>query len=192
MIFSWLKKSALREFLITAVVAALVFIGVQITLQSSIVYGQSMEPNFWNEQRLLISRISYRMHAPERGDVVVFRPPGKSEEDNYIKRIVGLPGEYVEMRDGLVLIHQPDGNVLRLTEPYIQEAASYTYRSDVIGEDEYFVLGDNRNRTNDSHNGWMVPLEAIVGKAWISVWPPSLWGMAANYPPEDMAIAATD
>ena len=186
-------KSQVREFLIMAVVAAVIFVGMQLTVQSAIVYGQSMEPNFWDQQRLIVSKVVYQVHTPERGDVIVFHPPSAPDEDNFIKRIIGLPGEYIEMRDGDVFVHQPDGNVIKLSEPYISEPAMVTYTSTPIGEGEYFVLGDNRNRTNDSRNGWLVPDEAIIGKAWISIWPPSLWGMAANYPPaSDVVIAAPD
>ena len=175
-----------------AVIAVAVFIGLRVTVQTFVVIGTSMQPNFWDEQRLLVSKVVYRLHTPERGDVVIFRPP-RNPDVPYIKRIIGLPGEYVEMKDGQVLIHQPDGNVIELNEPYIKEPAIRNHVSDIIPEGEYFVLGDNRNDTNDSRNGWMADGDAIIGKAWLSIWPPDLWGMAANYPPaEDIASAATD
>ncbi len=185
-------KNSIRDFLIMAAIAVVVFIGLRTTVQTFIVYGPSMQPNFWEQQRLLVSKVVYRLHTPERFDVVVFHPP-HNPDDSYIKRIIGLPGEYVEMKDGQVFIHQPDGNVIELDEPYIKEPARHNYVSDIIEEDEYFVLGDNRNNTNDSRNGWMAKGEAIVGKAWLSIWPPDLWGVAGNSPPaEDIASAATD
>ncbi len=185
-------KSSVRDFLIMAVIAVVVFIGLRTTVQTFVVYGPSMQPNFWEQQRLLVSKVVYQLHDPERGDVVIFHPP-HNPDDSYIKRIIGLPGEYVEMNDGQVLIHQPDGNVIELDEPYIKEPAKRNHVSDIIEEGEYFVLGDNRNNTNDSRNGWMADGDDIVGKAWLSIWPPGRWGMAANYPPaEEIASAAAD
>ena len=185
-------KGPIRDFLIMAVIAVVVFIGLRTTVQTFVVIGVSMQPNFVEQQRLLINKVVYRLHPPERGDVVIFRPP-HSPDVPYIKRIIGLPGEYVEMKDGQVLIHQPDGNVIDLDEPYIEGPPGREHVSDIIEEGEYFVLGDNRNNTNDSRNGWMANGDDIIGKAWLSIWPPDLWGMAANYPPaEDIASAATD
>lgn len=185
-------KNTLRDLLVMMVIAVGVFVGLRTTVQTFVIYGPSMQPSFWEQQRLLVSKVVYRLHAPERGDVVVFHPP-HDPNDSYIKRIVGLPGEYVEMNDGQVFVHQPDGNVIELDEPYIKEPARRDYTSDIIREGEYFVLGDNRNNTNDSRNGWMVDGDAIIGKAWLSIWPPTRWGIAANYPPpEGVASAATD
>ncbi len=185
-------KTTLRDLLIMAVIAVGVFVGLRTTVQTFVIYGPSMQPSFWEQQRLLVSKVVYRMHDPERFDVVVFHPP-HDPRDSYIKRIVGLPGEAVEMIDGKVLIHQPDGNVFEIDEPYIKEPARRNYKSSIIGEGEYFVLGDNRNNTNDSRNGWMADGDAIVGKAWLSIWPPTSWGMADNHhPPDGVASAAAD
>lgn len=185
-------KNSIRDFLIMAAVAVVVFIGLRYTVQTYVVYGPSMQPNFWEHQRLLVNKVVYKLHEPERGDVVVFQPP-QGQQDSYIKRIIGLPGEYVEMRDGQVAIHQADGSSIELEEPYIREAAIRSYVSGIIPAGEYFVLGDNRNNTNDSRNGWTVPASDIIGKAWLSIWPPGKWGLAANYPPrEQIANAAAD
>lgn len=183
-------KNSARDFLIMAVIAVVVFVGLRTTVQTFVIYGPSMQPSFWEHQRLLVSKVVYRLHTPERGDVVVFHPP-HDPGDSYIKRIIGLPGEQVEMKDGQVFIHQPDGNVIELDEPYINEPATRDHFSDIIGDGEYFVLGDNRNNTNDSRNGWLADGDAIVGKAWLSIWPPGRWGMAANYPPAE-GIASAD
>jgi signal peptidase I len=185
-------KRAIRDFLIMVAVAVVVFVGLRYTVQTFVVYGPSMQPNFWEHQRLLVNKVVYNIHDPERGDVIVFRPPNY-QRDSYIKRIIGLPGEYVEMKDGQVFIHHPDGSVVTLDEPYVKEPANRSYVSGIIPPGEYFVLGDNRNNTNDSRNGWMVPIEDIIGKAWLSIWPPDKWGLAANYPPqEQIASAAND
>jgi len=184
-------KSSLREFLVMLVIAVVVFIGLRFTVQTFVVYGPSMEPSFWENQRLLVNKIVYDMHEPQRGDVIVFKPP-HAQRDSYIKRIIGLPGEYVEMKNGRVLIHQPDGTTIELEEPYLKEPATRSHVSSVIPEGEYFVLGDNRNNTNDSRNGWNVHESDIIGKAWLSIWPPGQWGLAANsYPSEQIANAAS-
>jgi signal peptidase I len=173
-------------------IAVVVFVGLRVTIQTYVVYGSSMQPNFEEHQRLLVSKLVYNFHEPERGDVIIFRPPYEGH-DSFIKRVIGLPGERVEMKQGKVYIHQADGTILELDEPYIKEPAIREYFSDVIPEGEYFVLGDNRNNTDDSRNGWTVPAEDIIGKAWISIWPPDMWGMAANHPfPEQVASAAGD
>ena len=141
-----------------------------------------MEPNIHEGQRILINKVVYKFHEPERGDVIVFPSSGNPDEE-YIKRIIGLPGEVVEMKDGIVYIHQPDGNVLTLDEDeYIVDPANNYFLGDTIPEDNYFVLGDNRNNSADSRCGWTVPGQDIVGKAWLSIWPMSEWGLVTNYP----------
>ena len=174
-------KTLSRDILTTVVLAAIIFIGLQATVDSIIVEGPSMSPNFQNHQRLLVNKAVYRFfHEPERGDVIIFRPPN-SEQYEYIKRIIGLPGESVEIREGIVYIYQEDGNVLLLDEPYIAEAARDVFQGDKIPENEYFVLGDNRNNSDDSRNKWTLPRQNIVGKAWLSIWPQDKWGLVTNH-----------
>lgn len=189
-----IKNSTVRDFIIMIAIAVVVFVGLRLTVQTYVVYGPSMQPNFYEHQRLLVSKIVYNFHEPDRGDVIIFRPPYEGQ-DSFIKRVIGLPGERVEIRQGQVYIYQPDGTVLELDEPYIpdEEQARWQFTGEVISEGEYFVLGDNRNNSDDSRNGWTVPAEDIIGKAWISIWPPGQWGMAANYPfPEEVVNAAGD
>ncbi|MCK4696793.1 MAG: signal peptidase I, partial [Dehalococcoidia bacterium] len=113
---------------------------------------------------------------PERGDVIILDPPFEIEEV-YIKRLIALPGDTVEVKDGVVYI-----NGTAIDEPYIEEAPTYTFPLTEIGEGEYFVLGDNRNNSNDSHSWGTMPRQNIVGKAWISIWPP---GLIPNPLPEE-------
>lgn len=176
-------KTFLREVLGTLILAIAIFLLIQATLQSSVVIGSSMEPNLHNGQRVLINKVVYRFHEPERGDIVVFTPPIDIASGNdYIKRIIGLPGEVVEIKDGVVYIHQEDGNALMLDEgEYINELPEDSFLSDEIPLDSYFVLGDNRNNSNDSRGGWLVPRQDIVGKAWLLIWPITEWGLAPNY-----------
>jgi len=170
-------------------VTLIVFIGLRLTIQVYIVYGASMQPSFYEDQWLLVNKVVYNFHDPERGDVIILRPPYEAH-DSFIKRIIGLPGERVEMKQGKVYIHQTDGTVLELDEPYIKEPAVREYFSDIIPEGEYFVLGDNRNNTDDSRNGWTVSAEDIRGKTLVSIWPPSLWGMTTSYPTVEQVTSA--
>lgn len=176
-------RTFLREVLGTLLLAVAIFLLIQATVQPSVVIGSSMEPNLQHGQRVLISKVAYLFHEPERGDIVVFNPPENfASEDDYIKRIIGLPGEVIEIKEGKVYIHQEDGNVLILDEAeYIDIPATYSFLSETIPPDKYFVLGDNRNNSNDSHGGWMVLRQDIVGKAWLSIWPAATWGLAPNY-----------
>jgi signal peptidase I len=174
-------KPVIREVLGTLLLAILIFLMISTTIQSSIVIYSSMEPNLHEGQRILINKLVYKFHEPERGDIIVFPSPDNPDEE-YIKRIIGLPGEVVEMKDGIVYIHQPDGNVFALDEQeYIANPAKNHFLSDTIPPDNYFVLGDNRNNSIDSRRGWTVPGQDIVGKAWLSIWPMSDWGLVPNY-----------
>ena len=174
----------LRDILPVLVIAAVVFFGQRATIQSFDVDGPSMNFSFQHGQRLLVNKVVYELHEPERGDVVIFHSP-HNEQDDFIKRIIGLPGESVEIKEGAVYIHKEDGNVFPLDEPYIILPASHPFKGETIPENEYFVLGDNRNNSSDSRQGWTLPRQNIIGKVWLSIWPPEKWGLAANYPLEE-------
>lgn len=169
-------KTFLREVLLTITFAIVIFFLLQATIQSFIVVGISMRPNLQDGQRLLVSKATYYLHEPERGDVLVFQPPDNKRGD-YIKRLIALPGDTVEIKNGLVYV-----NSSPLDETYIKSSPKYTMEEKRIPVNSYFVLGDNRNNSNDSHNGWVVPRQNIVGKAWLSIWPPDKWGVISNYP----------
>ncbi len=151
---------------------------LQTTVQKSSVIGYSMEPSFQNKQQLLINKVVYYFNEPERGDVVILHPPSpySSKTTPFIKRIIALPGDTVAVKNGAVYV-----NGSKLDEPYIKEPPAYTFQPKKIPENEYFVLGDNRNNTSDSHNGWTVPRQNIIGKAWLSIWPPSEWALVPSY-----------
>jgi signal peptidase I len=135
-----------------------------------------MEPSLHDGQRLLINKAVYFFREPEAGEVIVFKAP-KNPRDEYIKRIVASPGNTVEIKMGVVYV-----NGSPLDEPYIKDQPSYTLQAKKVPENEYFVLGDNRNNSNDSHKGWTVPRQNIVGKAWLVIWPPGQWGLVTSYP----------
>lgn len=178
-------KTFLREILIIIVLAAAVFVLIQTGVQTFVVVGSSMEPSFLDGQRLLVNKVVYYFHEPERGDVIVFEPV-ENRHGDYIKRIMGLPGDTLEIKTEAVYV-----NGSRLDEPYINDPPIYIIEPQKIPGDSYFVLGDNRNNSNDSHNGWVVPRQNIVGKAWLSIWPPDEWGFAANYPLQEQLVNAT-
>lgn len=173
-------KSLLLEFAGILALAIAIFLLVQAFASKAIVDGSSMEPNLHHGEKILINKVAYLFSGPDRGDIIVFDPPVASEND-YIKRVIGLPGEFVEIKNGAVYIHQADGNILTLDEPYIMEDPHYTFTSEVIPENCYFVLGDNRNNSGDSHYGWFVSRSDIYGKAWFAYSPMSNFGFVLNY-----------
>lgn len=149
-----------------------------------IVSGSSMVPNFHNREYLIINKIGYRLHQPERGDVIVFKYP-RDTSQYFIKRVIGLPGEKVKVADGRVTIYNsehPEGKVLE--EPYLPNQA-VTFGSEgttSLGSDEYFVLGDNRQASSDSRVWGVLPDNDIVGKVWLRVFPLGDFGVIKSPP----------
>ena len=172
-------KGVLREVLETVVFTLIVFLLIQTFVRNFRVVGTSMEPNLHDGQYLVIDKISYKLGDPQRGDVVVFEPPMRPDED-YVKRIVGLSGEMVEIQRGQVVI---DGAPLK--EPYVVRPGSYSMAARRVGEGELFVLGDNRNSSSDSHTWGMLPEGKLVGRAWLSYWPPTQWGVISRDEPTE-------
>jgi signal peptidase I len=163
----------LREVLETVLPAILIAVLINIFVgQATRVDGQSMEPNLYSEQRLVVEKLSYRFHGPERFDIVVLKMPEQSDT-MLIKRVVGLPGETVEIRDGGVYI---DGE--RLKEPFTDEETQPGRFGEVtVPPLHIYVLGDNRDRSNDSRSFGPVPIDNVVGRAWLSYWPPEQVGL---------------
>jgi len=166
----------LREVVITVIIAAAVFALLRLTVQSYTVVMSSMEPNFQQGDCIMVSKVSYRSSGPQRGDVIVFNPPFDSQFP-FIKRVIGLPGENVDIKDGEVSIN---GTPLEEDE-YIAAQPNYTMSAIQVLENEYFVLGDNRNNSTDSSQGWTVPRDNIIGRAWFVYWPPSKLGGVKHY-----------
>jgi signal peptidase I len=171
---------AVREIIETLLLAALIFFLVRLVVLNFRVDGESMLPNLDDGQMLLVNRNAYQFvdaggnryypfDPPERGDIIVFDPPSGSDKP-YIKRINGLPGEEVTFSDGNVFI-----NGELLPEDYIEERTRCGARSDncdvIIPEGHVYVLGDHRNNSSDSRVFGPVPVENVVGKAWLSYWP---------------------
>ena len=186
----------MRDVVETLLPALLIVLVVNVFLaQATRVEGQSMEPNIHDNQRLVVEKISYRLHLPERGDIVVLKPPNSISlpldqriaswfctvlpldcsidmPDPLIKRVIGLPGETIEIKNGHVYIN---GQVLE--EPYLQQLTFGNVSSRVISPGHVFVLGDNRSASNDSRSFGEVALSNIVGRAWFRYWPPDEMGV---------------
>ena len=149
-------------------------------LQPFMVDGNSMEPNFHDQEYLLVNQMTYRLRTPERGETIIFQFPKNPSED-YIKRIIGLPGETVEITEGKILI-----NNQLLAESYLSEDeqtianGGLTDFKEQLGLDEYFVMGDNRGHSSDSREWGAVPRKNIIGRAWLVVYPWQYRGLVKN------------
>ena len=156
-----------------------------------IVDGESMEPTYQDGQYLLVNQLSYRFGKPHRGDVVIFKAPPEPSE-NYIKRIVGMPGETVELRDGALYLYndQHRGGV-KLSEPYTESGQRTLSESEQnrweLGPDQYFVAGDNRGpgKSSDSRAWGPVPRSNFIGKTWVRVYPPADFSLLKHQKPFD-------
>lgn len=173
--FSWIREIISTVVYLLAVVA-LTFLFVQYVGQRTHVNGDSMNNTLENGDNLIVDKIGYRFKSPERFDIIVF-PYRYQENTYYIKRIIGLPGETVQIENGTIYI---DGEVLE--ESYgkeVMNSAGIASQPIEIGEDEYFVLGDNRNNSRDSRDPsvGMIPKDEIVGKAFIRIWPFEKFGI---------------
>lgn len=156
------------------IIALLIVLPVRYFIfQPFIVRGQSMEPSFSHGDYLIIDQISYRFTEPKRGEVIVFRYPNNPAQ-RYIKRIIGLPGEVIEIKDGRVKVYNDqhkDGVPLKESD-YIFEPGYTTGELLItLGDKEYFVLGDNRDASADSRRWGTVPEDNIIGRALIRLWP---------------------
>jgi signal peptidase I len=168
----------LREVVITVAIALAIFFALRLTMQSYEVKMSSMEPNFYQGYLIMVSKVAYRSSGPQRGQVIIFNPPVESEIP-YIKRVIGLPGDTVEIKDGTVSI-----NGTPINEPYILQEPPQNnkdYGPTVLSDDEYFVLGDNRNNSSDSRSWGPIKRNDIIGKAWFIYWPPSKWRVVKHY-----------
>ncbi len=181
--------SVLREILEALALAIVVFILIQASAQNFRVEGSSMAPTLEGQQYLLVNKLVYftfdverfsrvvpfwsvdksdvsrPFRPPRLGEIIVFHFPGEPQRD-FVKRVIGLPGDKVEIVDGKVLVNDSVH-----TEPYLNEPFNGNMAARRMGEDEYFVMGDNRSHSNDSRNWGGVPEDNVVGKVWLIYWP---------------------
>ncbi len=158
--------SLLLQEIVQVVLPALVLaLVVHLYLaQATVVYGQSMEPNLSAQQRLIVDKISYRLRAPQRDDIVVLNVPEIS--DLLVKRIVGLPGEVIEIDNGMVLV-----NGKPLPEPFPHGTMPQNMQPITLAPLQYFVMGDNRGNSNDSRSFGPITRNDILGRVWLRYWP---------------------
>lgn len=162
---------ALKETVSIVVLAVIIVVPIRVFIaQPFVVDGLSMYPTFNNGDYLIIDELSYRFNEPSRGDVVVFRYPNDPSVF-YIKRIIGLPGERVSIDRGMVSVTQVNGETITLSEPYVvAEDATYSINN-TLGEDQFFVMGDNRPKSSDSRIWGALPREDIIGRAFVRIFP---------------------
>jgi signal peptidase I len=173
-------KGILREIAETAILTLLIFVLMRAVVQNYRIEGYSMEPNLHEQEYLIVNKVSYYLGEPQRGDIIVFEFPGShlsGPEKDYIKRVIGLPGDTVECRPGEILVN---GQVI--DEPYGPNPGSYYCPPTVLGPSEYFVLGDNRNQSSDSHSWGPLERRFIIGKAWLLYWPLENFGLVPSHP----------
>lgn len=157
-------RTILMEVLQTIVLALIMYFMIDSALARVRVENISMEPTLMPGEFILVNKLAYRFSDVSRGDVVIFHYPLNPSED-YIKRVIGIPGDVVTVQNGQVLV-----NDTALVEPYIMAPPHYN-NTWTVPEDQVFVLGDNRNSSSDSHNWGFVPYENLLGKALVVYWP---------------------
>ncbi len=176
----------LRDIVEILLLVITIYTMVNLATSRAVVEGQSMQPNFYTGQLVIVNRFAYFFSRPVRGDVIVLHDP-KDVTQDFIKRVVGLPGETIQIKEGRVYV-----NGTMIEEPYITDfcraGCDGTWQ---LKKDEYFVLGDNRNNSFDGHSFGPLPRDLIVGEAWIRYWPPKdvgfiphpTYGVISSNPP---------
>lgn len=160
------KKSMIRELLETVISAGIIaFIIITFIGQVTVVRGASMEPTLHDNERLVANKISYRFETPERGEIIIFKPPLEIKR-NYIKRIIGVPGDKIEITKGEIYL-----NDKKLEEPYVKNRSHEDMPPTIVPDNSFFVLGDNRPNSSDSRYWGFVPRKNVVGRAWVVFWP---------------------
>ncbi|MGH7776321.1 MAG: signal peptidase I, partial [Candidatus Dormibacterales bacterium] len=161
--------------------AIALYLILNFAIQTVAVYGPSSYPNLEQGDYLIASKLDYRFHAPQRGDFVIIRDPWDSTQ-NFIKRVIGLPGETVSIRSAHLYIN---GRVL--IEPYLSDTERWTFQANMaprrLGPHQFFVMGDNRNHSTDSRDFGPVSINDVEAKAWVRVWPFSRFGVLDTTPP---------
>lgn len=171
-----------KDNILTVLIAVLLAVIIRgFVAESRYIPSPSMVPTLYPGDRIVVEKLSYRVHAPQASDVVVFHPPrllqaaGYPADQAFIKRIIALPGQTVRVHQGQVYVDN-----VPLTEPYIAEPPAYEMSSVQVPSGAVFVMGDNRNNSNDSHVWGFLPQDNIIGRANIRFWPPGQAGFLAD------------
>lgn len=167
----------LRELLETVILSLIIFLLIRQVVQNYRIESHSMQPNFYEGEFILVNKLAFKLGEPERGEVIVFHNPNNVEED-YIKRVIGLPGDTVEIHEQTVLVN---GEVF--TEPYpINDfRPGENFGPETVPPNQLFVMGDNRGNSSDSRRIGTIPEELVVGQAWLRVWPINRWGLIKHF-----------
>jgi signal peptidase I len=163
------SKRFIIDFVETIALSVILFLGINFISARIRVESISMQPTLYAGNFVIVNKLAYKIGQPARGDIIVFHYPPDPQREPYIKRVIGLPGDQISVNGGFVYI-----NGEPLGEPYINAQPNYQGNW-VISDGELFVLGDNRNRSSDSHSWGTVPLENVIGKALVVYWPPESW-----------------
>jgi signal peptidase I len=162
-------KRFTRDVLEIALISLFLFISIN-TLSARIrIESVSMEPTLYAGNFVVVNKLTYQFTEPGRGDIIVFHYPPNPEQDPYIKRVIGLPGDHIIVRENEVLV-----NDVRIAEPYL-ESTTRQGGEWSVPPNSLFVMGDNRNNSSDSRSWGVVPLENVIGKALVVYWPPNKW-----------------
>ena len=186
-------RAVIRELFETVILALFIFVVLQLSVQNFRVQGPSMRPTLENGEHVLVNKLVYLkfdpsqlvsmlpfvdeaeessvypFHAPRRGEVIIFRFP-RDESRDFVKRVIGVPGDTVQINDGQVVV-----NGIPLAEPYITRPDRDDMNQVTVPEGNFFVLGDNRRASNDSRDWGPVPAENVIGRAWVAFWPLNRW-----------------
>ena len=172
-----MKRSHLaRDIVEIIVLTLLVFLAIHFTIQNYQISGFSMQNTLQPDQYVLVNKIAYLFHAPERGDIIILQEPDQPETD-LIKRVIGLPGDSIKLDGTNVWV-----NGTELNEPYITQKSNPSATTLTVPPDKYFVMGDNRPKSKDSRYFGFVPKNYIVGKAILVDWPLKQWQFINTYP----------
>ncbi|HEY1348391.1 MAG TPA: signal peptidase I [Ktedonobacteraceae bacterium] len=171
-----MKRSHLaREIVETIALTILIFLAIHFTVQNYQISGPSMQNTLHSSQFVLVNKVAYLFHPPERGDVIVFHEPDQPDRD-LIKRVIGLPGDTLKLDGNNIWV-----NGTQLHEPYITQRNNPAAEMVTVPSNDYFVMGDNRPVSEDSRYFGSVPKDYIVGKAILVYWPLSQWQMLNTY-----------
>lgn len=166
--------SEIGHFLLLFIISLAIVLPIrQFVIQPFLVRGESMLPNFSDYDYLFIERVSYYFRNPKRGEIVVFKFP-RNENEYFIKRVIGLPEEEIRIRNDKITITTVQGKKVELSESYLPAGSLTEGTVDIkLGQDEFYVLGDNRNYSYDSRQWGTLPKRDIIGKVFLRVWPPT-------------------